>query len=418
MPAEVPERLRDAALAAASISLREPRLQGFPVFFTDSMEIIEPVVAFLHEHAIQRAHTNDTVRTYAEILFDWIDTLEQSSIAWDEADGADLVACRNRMLTQASQRTGRPYAVRTINHRVRGVLRFYDWSVRAGWIKASPLAGRPTDFAVSHRERWRSGRSPERSVFVLRQFESLPQPLNPAQARELLAELAPPYDLMARWLIYTGLRVSELLRLTVHDILKHKTARRSPVAGTHHTIRLIRKGRKQGYVIASETLFTETDAYIELHRAARPHRSFRRSSGEGELFVGPRGGPVRKNTYQQVVRLAAERCGFAATTHQLRATFACMMLARLEQLAKSGEPINPLLVVKVLMGHEHIWFALQFDPRPLAGAPENGAIATYAPRGLRLAKYSTEILAQASNYDEPTAPGEHKGRRRAINSHI
>ncbi|MGB6605105.1 MAG: hypothetical protein WBE65_12510, partial [Steroidobacteraceae bacterium] len=38
----------------------------------------------------------------------------------------------------------------------------------------------------------------------------------------------------------------------------------------------------------------------------------------------------------------------------LRATFACMMLARLEQLAKAGAPINPLLIVKVLMGHEHI----------------------------------------------------------------
>jgi len=355
-PAEVPERLRDAALAAASISLREPRLQGFPVFFTDSMEIIEPVVAFLHEHAIQRAHTNDTVRTYAEILFDWFDTLEQSSIAWDEADGADLVAYRNRMLTQASPHTGRPYAVRTINHRVRGVLRFYDWAVRSGWIKASPLAGKSTDLVVSHRERWRSGRNPERSLFLLRQFEGLPQPLNPAQARELLAELAPPYDLMARWQLYTGLRVSELLRLTVHDILKHKTVRRSRVAATHHTIRLLRKGRKQGYVIASESLFAETDSYIELHRAAWLHRSFRRSSGQAEsqLFVGPRGGAVSKNTYQQVVRLAAERYGFAATTHQLRATFACMMLARLEQLAKSGEPINPLLVVKVLMGHEHI----------------------------------------------------------------
>jgi integrase len=152
------------------------------------------------------------------------------------------------------------------------------------------------------------------------------------------------------------LRVSELLRLTVHDILKHKTVRRSQVAATHHTIRLLRKGRKQGYVIASESLFAETDSYIELHRAAWLHRSFRRSSGQAEsqLFVGPRGGAVGKNTYQQVVRLAAERCGFAATTHQLRATFACMMLARLEQIAKSGEPINPLLVVKVLMGHEHI----------------------------------------------------------------
>jgi integrase len=355
-PAEVPERLRDAALAAASISLREPRLPGFPVFFTDSMEIMEPVVAFLHEHAVQRAHTNDTVRTYAEVLFDWFDTLEQSSIAWDDADGADLVAYRNRMLTQASTHTGRPYAVRTINHRVRGVLRFYDWAVRSGWLHASPLAAKSTNFVISHRDRWRSGRRPERSIFLLRQFESLPQPLNPAQARELLAELAAPYDLMARWQLYTGLRVSELLRITVHDILKHKTARRSRAAGTHHTIRLMRKGRKQGYVIASESLFTETDAYIELHRAAWLHRSFRRSSGQGEpqLFVGPRGDRVSKNTYQQVVRLAAERCGFAATTHQLRATFACMMLARLEQLAKSGEPINPLLVVKVLMGHEHI----------------------------------------------------------------
>jgi integrase len=355
-PAEVPERLRDAALAAASISLREPRLPDFPVFFTDSMQIIEPAVAFLHEHAIRRAHTNDTVRTYAEILFDWFDTLEQSSIAWDDADGADLVAYRNRMLTQASTHTGRPYAVRTINHRVRGVLRFYDWAVRSGWLRASPLAAKSTDFVVPHRDRWRSGRRPERSIFLLRQFESLPQPLNPAQARELLAELAAPYDLMARWQLYTGLRVSELLRLTVHDILKHKTARRSRVAATHHTIRLMRKGRKQGYVIASESLFTETDAYIELHRAAWLHRSFRRSAGQGEsqLFVGPRGDKVSKNTYQQVVRLAAERCGFAATTHQLRATFACMMLARLEQIAKSGEPINPLLVVKVLMGHEHI----------------------------------------------------------------
>ena len=59
---------------------------------------------------------------------------------------------------------------------------------------------------------------------------------------------------MARWQLYTGLRVSELLRLTIHDILKHKTVRRSQVAATHHTIRLIRKGRKQGYVIASESL--------------------------------------------------------------------------------------------------------------------------------------------------------------------
>jgi hypothetical protein len=33
---------------------------------------------------------------------------------------------------------------------------------------------------------------------------------------------------------------------------------------------------------------------------------------------------------------------------------------------------------------------------------DNGTIAAYSPRGLRLAQYWTEIVAQASNYDEPT----------------
>ena len=101
-PAEVPEGLRDAADAAMSVVLREPRPPGSPLFFSTAMQIIEPAVAFLHEHAIQRAHTADTVRTYAETLYDWFDTLEQSGISWADADGADLVAYRNRMLTRPS----------------------------------------------------------------------------------------------------------------------------------------------------------------------------------------------------------------------------------------------------------------------------------------------------------------------------
>jgi len=46
-----------------------------------------------------------------------------------------------------------------------------------------------------------------------------PRPLRSDQARELLAALPSPYDLMARWQLYTGLRVSELLRLEVRDVL-------------------------------------------------------------------------------------------------------------------------------------------------------------------------------------------------------
>lgn len=109
---------------------------------------------------------------------------------------------------------------------MRGVLRFYDWAVRFGWLDASPLADQLKNFTVPRRQRRRYAKSTDQGVFLLRQFENLLQPLSPAQAREILAQLAPPYDLMARWQLYTGLRVSELLPLTLHDILKHKMAYR------------------------------------------------------------------------------------------------------------------------------------------------------------------------------------------------
>lgn len=353
-PDEVAARTRDAAEQAGAVAVREPRPAGFPLLFTRHWQLIEPAVAFLHEHSVQRAHTDDTLRTYAEILYDWFETLEQNAIRWDEADAVDLVAYRNRMVLQPSGHTGRPYQISTINHRVRGVLRFYEWAVRTRWLGASPLAGRSHDFALARQQRparAESMRGADHSLFVLRQFEPLPRPLVSEQVRELLATLPPPYDLMARWQIYTGLRVSELLRLGVKDV----TGRRASAA-SHHTIDVMRKGRKPGYVIASASLLDETAGYLTGHRHAWLQRA--RSKGRGAahmaLFINARGAPVGKNAYQRVISRAGQACGFKATTHLLRATFACMLLARLEQLASQGAAINPLLVVKVLMGHERI----------------------------------------------------------------
>jgi len=353
-PSEVSERLVSAAAQAQSTMLREPRPAGFPLLFTAQWQLIEPAVAFLHEHFVQRAHTVDTLRTYAEILYDWFETLEQNVIRWDDADAVDLVAYRNRMMLQPSAHTGRPYRISTINHRVRGVLRFYEWAVRMHWLDASPLVGRPRNFAVARQQRpvrADATQATDHSLFVLRQFEPLPRPLISEQARELLASLPPPYDLMARWQLYTGLRVSELLRLSVKDV-----TRQHPSAASHHTIDVTRKGRKPGYVIASASLLDETAGYLSGHRHAWLQRARHkgRAVGHTALFVNARGAPAGKNAYQRVISRAGQACGFKATTHLLRATFACMLLARLERLASQGAAINPLLVVKVLMGHERI----------------------------------------------------------------
>jgi integrase/recombinase XerD len=238
-------------------------------------------------------------------------------------------------------------------------LRFYAWAVRDAWLRSSPLIGRANDFALARRvrgSRRRSASDADRSVFVLRQFQSLPCPLTSDQARELLAELQPPYDLMARWQLYTGLRVSELLRLRVTDVLKRETARQSLDEPGYRSIDVIRKGRKPGYVIAPISLLEETAGYLAQYRTAWLRRAARKRGvpPRSELFVNRRGSPVAKNTYQKVIHRAGLACGFTAMTHLLRASFGCWMLARLEQLAKQGAAINPLLIVKVLMAHEHI----------------------------------------------------------------
>ncbi|AMP06138.1 tyrosine-type recombinase/integrase [Collimonas pratensis] len=351
-PCAIPGCLRETAKQALTFSLREPRPQGFPLLFTADMRLIEPAVAFLHEHAVLRAHSTDTVRTYAEILYDWFETLEQNEISWKDADATDLVAYRNRMMREASAHTERPYCVSTINHRVRGVLRFYEWAVRMRWLTTSPLCGRHNNFNVTKRiapNRKGTLESVERSLFVLRQFEPLPRPFSPEQVRELLAKLPPPYDLMARWQLYTGLRVSELLRLKRNEVAGLDTS-------SFKIIEVLRKGRKDGYVIAPASLLDETLGYIESYRHAWLERARRagRASDYSELFINSRGSRASKNAYQRVIQKSGLASGIRATTHLLRATFACMLLARLEQMASGGVAINPLLIVKVLMGHERI----------------------------------------------------------------
>jgi len=261
---EVPEALRSVVAVAATIRLREARPIGFPLLLTAELELIEPAIAFLHEHAVLRAHSADTVRTYAEILYDWFETLEQNGIAWSEADAADLVAYRNRMLAAPSAHTHRPYGIRTINHRVRGVLRFYDWAVGSGWVRRSSLVGRGKDFQVTGGARSAPSAGADEvdsKLFVLRQFASLPRPLTIAQLRELLARLVPPYDLMARWQLYTGLRVSELLRLTLGDLVR-TTAPAGTGADAYQMVEVLRKGRKNGAVIAPAGLLEETAGYM------------------------------------------------------------------------------------------------------------------------------------------------------------
>lgn len=75
-------------------TLRMPRPPNLPLLLSKDGALLEAPTDFLHEHALSRGCTDDTLRTYTEVLFEWFETLEQNGIDWTSADALDLIAYR------------------------------------------------------------------------------------------------------------------------------------------------------------------------------------------------------------------------------------------------------------------------------------------------------------------------------------
>ena len=68
--------------------------EGLPILVSERMAIIEPAFSYLLEVATipGRSHAAQTVRTYAEHLHDWFDSLEQSGLEWQTIGEATIAA--------------------------------------------------------------------------------------------------------------------------------------------------------------------------------------------------------------------------------------------------------------------------------------------------------------------------------------
>lgn len=189
---------------------------GFPILVSERMAIIEPAFAWLMELATipGRSHAAETIRTYCEHLHDWFDSLEQSGLDWRAVSEAEIAAWRNRMLSQPSPHTKRPYARSTVNDRVRTVCR-YVWAQGRGWIEALPFhfvdvrvgPGRRQSFLAHVNARPAVVAA---SILTVAEHERLPRPLRVDQLRRIFAQLEMPYRLMAEWALAAGLRRKEL----------------------------------------------------------------------------------------------------------------------------------------------------------------------------------------------------------------
>jgi len=336
---------------------------NFPILLSDRMEIIEPAFAYLHELGTVpgRSHSPETLRTYAEHLHDWFDSLEQSVLDWREASEETIAAYRNRMLENPSMHTGRPYARSTINDRVRSVCRFYDWAHRRGWIGEPPfhtidiriVSGRKQSFLAHVDQRLTIATA---NVLTVAEYEGLPRPLRVNELKLLFAKLASPYRLIAEWAIATGLRRMELCGLTVAQM--PKTAALD--AADHPLVSValaITKGDRPRAVYPPIRLIDRTHWYVGEERAALIRQVGRRQSGyqpPGTLFLNRLGVAIARAGLTATFAAAFRVAGLDGSLHWLRHTFAMTMLVRLQAQAAVKPEINPLKVLQVLLGHGSI----------------------------------------------------------------
>jgi site-specific recombinase XerD len=337
---------------------------GFPILLDNRMAIIEPAFAYLIEHAtvLGRSRAAETIRTYAEHLYDWFDALEQSELDWGAADETMIAAYRNRMLEQPSPHTGRPHARTTINDRVRTVCRFYEWAHRRGLVKELPF--RLSDVRVFHDradrgllDHLRRGTSVVRAnILTVAEHERLPRPLRADELRQLFTALAPPYRLMAEWSLGTGMRRKELCALEAAQVpdTRHLDLDNDPLVGVPLTVT---KGDRPRTVYPPLRLVDRTHWYIGEDRAAlvRRIRQTRRSyRPPPNLFLNSCGDTVTRARLSAAFGTAFNRAGLSGSLHWLRHTFAMAMLVHLQRQAASNPDLNPLKIVQVLLGHSSI----------------------------------------------------------------
>ncbi|MFL9914120.1 tyrosine-type recombinase/integrase [Paraburkholderia fungorum] len=304
-----------------------------------------PTLYLAHCALRGRSATGDTVRTYAEALQVWMLHMERSNWSFDEVTEDDFAAFRNQLVHRARATNGRRYATSTANHRISVVCNFYLWGEKCGLI--SSKFGQ----YLEARERSRRGFSRLRN----RQFECptkslapavvqrLPRLLSREELHLLFREARGTYKLAFKWALVTGLRRFEICNLTVGQLPSPESLAMS--RDRLFPINILRKGSRDITAYVPISLIEETRWYILTERKTP------KSEDERRIFVGVRGDPISKNALSKEFRRCANKIGSDATLHHLRHTFAINVLETLERRAQSGDPLNSMKTLQILLGH-------------------------------------------------------------------
>jgi len=243
----------------------------------------------------------------------------------------------------------------TIKRRVAGLKVFFDF-----------LAEESGDLSWPNPVRFKrhAGRQPKR----------LPRDLTNEQIERLWAAITAPRD--RAWfalMLRAGLRVGEVVSLTLSDLLTPPTADRPA------RLRVRGKGQKERVVLLTADAYAVLQEWLE-QRPASDHDT---------IFLNERGNPLTTSGIEWLLRRYSQPLDWDVTPHQLRHTFA-------RQLTEGGMPLTSL---GKLLGHAQVSTTQIYT----AGADPELAHA-YQTAMLQLASHS--LPTSHPFLQPPPPPGE------------
>jgi site-specific recombinase XerD len=210
-----------------------------------------------------------------------------------------------------------PYS---IQGHVRAIKAFWSWAEREGHIKANPLAKFPLP------------KVPQKLLPTLSRGEIK----NVLSMLDRHTPIGGKYYLIILLLTDTGIRISELSHIKIHDLDLQ-----------HNRVKILGKGQKWRIVPFSPVTRSAIDRYLT---TSRRHLC---SVDSPYLFPRPNGLPVSINSVQQFLRRIGARAilnGTRCSPHTFRHSFATMAVA-------NGANV---MVLKEIMGHESLQTTMKY----------------------------------------------------------
>ena len=334
---------------------------GVPLLLDEGMKLVESACQWFFHIALVRGRTRSplTWRSYAEALYDWFQTCSVNGWQWDRVTDSQLSAYRNHMLVPSSY-TGRPYAIRTINGRLRRISMFYRWCLRKKLISQLPFdfedvrtSRRASRSTLSHLDTQHGATAA--NVLTLPEYEHLPRALQPDELREIYRHLGVRDKLIVHWSVTTGTRQKEVLGLTNHQVPASKRLSNGALMVINITVT---KGNKPRNIYPSLRLLDRTNDYISEERAAIIKRQHKTAGyvAPAALWLSREGRPLSKSAINKSFRAACAKAGIDASFHDLRHTYAINTLAALQVQVRNNPEIdlNPLKALQILLGHANL----------------------------------------------------------------